>query len=61
MTSFKPQPELAKGAKAYFLSNVLPDWPNEEAKIKIREATAVDFVLLVNENTLPDTNVPCIL
>lgn len=30
---FKPQPELAKGVKAYFLSNVLPDWPNEEAKI----------------------------
>jgi hypothetical protein len=56
---FEPQP--IKGAKAYYLRTVLHDWPDKQALqvlARIREAMTKDSVLLLNENTLPDANVP---
>ncbi|CAG8948676.1 hypothetical protein HYFRA_00001796 [Hymenoscyphus fraxineus] len=58
---FLPHPEIAQGAKAYFLSTILHDWPDKEAKMilaNIRGAMKEDSILLINENALPDTNVP---
>jgi hypothetical protein len=58
---FLPQPEVAKGAKAYFLSTILHDWPDKEAKqilVNVRSAMSNDSILLINENALPDANVP---
>lgn len=56
---FDEQP--VRGAKAYYMRTVLHDWPDKQALLalqRIREAMAEDSVLLINENTLPDTNVP---
>ncbi|CAG8975340.1 hypothetical protein HYALB_00005670 [Hymenoscyphus albidus] len=58
---FLPQPKIALGAKAYFLSTILHDWPDKEGKIilaHVRSAMNEESVLLINENALPDTNVP---
>ena len=56
---FTPQP--VKGARAYYLRTVLHDWPDKQA-IKILEtikaAMSKDSLLLVNENTLQEVNVP---
>ena len=55
---FMPQP--IKGAKAYFLRFVLHDWPDKQAKEilrNIRDAMDKDSVLLINESTLPESNV----
>lgn len=49
-----------KGAKAYYMRTVLHDWPDKqalEALARIREAMSRDSILLINENTLPGTNV----
>ncbi|KAE8381897.1 S-adenosyl-L-methionine-dependent methyltransferase [Aspergillus bertholletiae] len=56
---FDPQP--VRGAKAYYMRTVLHDWPDKQALEvlkRIREAMADDSVLLINENTLPETGVP---
>jgi hypothetical protein len=56
---FKPQP--IKGAKAYYLRTVLHDWPDKQVLqvlAQIHEAMTEDSVLLLNENSMPDTNVP---
>ncbi|RDL40880.1 Uncharacterized protein BP5553_00859 [Venustampulla echinocandica] len=56
---FTPQP--IKSAKAYYLANVLHDWPDKQAlKIlgNIKEAMNEDSILLISENVLPDWNVP---
>ncbi|KAJ5104578.1 O-methyltransferase [Penicillium alfredii] len=56
---FDAQP--VKGAKAYYMRTVLHDWPDKQALQalqQIREAMAEDSVLLINENTLSETNVP---
>lgn len=56
---FKPQP--IKGAKVYYMRTVLHDWPDKQslqALARIREAMTEDSILLLNENTLPDANVP---
>ncbi|RFU35549.1 hypothetical protein B7463_g763, partial [Scytalidium lignicola] len=56
---FSPQP--VKGAKAYFLGNVLHDWPDKQASqilTNIRDAMNAESILLVSENVLPETNVP---
>ncbi|KAI9718486.1 MAG: hypothetical protein M1828_006669 [Chrysothrix sp. TS-e1954] len=54
------QPQHVKGAKSYYLRDVLHDWPNVQAlKIlgHIREAMVYDSVLLINENVLPEQGV----
>ncbi|KAJ5586890.1 S-adenosyl-L-methionine-dependent methyltransferase [Penicillium hispanicum] len=56
---FDPQP--VRGAKAYYMRTVLHDWPDKQALQalqRIREAMAEDSVLLINENTVPETGVP---
>lgn len=56
---FTPQP--IKAAKAYFLRNVLHDWPDKQASIvlsHIREAMDSDSLLLVSEALMPEENVP---
>ena len=56
---FDAQP--IKGAKAYYMRTVLHDWPDKQALQalqRVREAMAKDSVLLINENTLPETDVP---
>ncbi|KAJ5107146.1 O-methyltransferase [Penicillium angulare] len=56
---FDVQP--VRGAKAYYMRTVLHDWPDKQALQalqRIRDAMAEDSVLLINENTLPETGVP---
>ncbi|OGM46845.1 O-methyltransferase [Aspergillus bombycis] len=56
---FDPQP--VRGAKAYYMRTVLHDWPDKQALQalqRIREAMADDSVLLINENSVPETGVP---
>ncbi|KAI9036880.1 S-adenosyl-L-methionine-dependent methyltransferase [Aspergillus affinis] len=56
---FDAQP--VRGAKAYYMRTVLHDWPDKQALQalqRIREAMADDSVLLINENTLPESAVP---
>lgn len=55
---FEPQP--IKGARAYFMCNVLHDWPNKQALqiLKhVRDAMSSESVLLVNESVMPDVEV----
>ncbi|APA05649.1 hypothetical protein sscle_01g004190 [Sclerotinia sclerotiorum 1980 UF-70] len=55
---FKPQP--VQNAKAYFLANVLHDWPDKQASIileQIRDAMGKDSMLLINENLMKEENV----
>ena len=50
-----------KGAKAYYLANVVHDWPHKQALQilgNIREAMDSESILLISENTLPEENVP---
>lgn len=57
---FKPQPELVKGAKAYYLRTVLHDWPDKQAATiikNIKDVMAEDSILLINENVLPEQGV----
>jgi hypothetical protein len=56
---FTPQP--VKGARAYYMRQILHDWPDKqcgEILSQIREAMTKDSVLLLNENFLPAQNVP---
>ena len=56
---FTPQP--VKGAKAYYLRTVLHDWPDKQVRKileNIRAAMSRDSILLINENVLPESNVP---
>jgi hypothetical protein len=55
---FNPQP--VKGAKAYFLSNVLHDWPDKQATTilaSIKDSMNAESILLINENVLPESKV----
>lgn len=55
---FTPQP--VKGAKAYYLSNVLHDWPDKQARqilSNVKDAMSADSILLISENVLPETGV----
>jgi hypothetical protein len=57
---FQPQPPTIRNAKAFYLGNVLHDWPDKQAKQileHIREVTGKHSFLLINENALPDDNV----
>ncbi|KAF2459112.1 S-adenosyl-L-methionine-dependent methyltransferase, partial [Lineolata rhizophorae] len=50
-----------KGAKAYYLRTVLHDWPDKQAKVILDHLHAAmdnDSTLLINENMLPEMNVP---
>lgn len=56
---FQPQP--VKGARAYYLRTVLHNFPDPQAiqiLRGIREAMTSESVLLVNENFLPEKDVP---
>lgn len=56
---FDAQP--VRGAKAYYMRTVLHDWPDKQALQALQrvwEAMADDSVLLINENTVPETWVP---
>lgn len=58
---FDPQPPQLKNAKAYYLRTVLHDWPDNQSRIilrHIRNIMSEDSILLLNENSIPDTNVP---
>lgn len=57
---FTPQPDVVKGAKAYYLRLVLHDWPDKQAKLilsHIRNVMAPDSLLLLNENVLPESGI----
>ncbi|PVI05885.1 putative sterigmatocystin 8-O-methyltransferase precursor [Periconia macrospinosa] len=57
---FQPQPSTIRNAKAYYLRNILHDWPDKQSKQileNIRPLMGKDTVLLINENALPDDNV----
>jgi O-methyltransferase domain len=56
---FTPQP--IKGARAYYLRTVLHDFPDKQSiqiLKTIREAMTSESVLLLNENFLPEKDVP---
>jgi len=56
---FTPQP--VKSAKAYFLRNVIHDWPDKQASIilnQIRDAMSSESLLLIAEAVMPEDNVP---
>ena len=56
---FSPQP--VKGAKAYYLRSVLHEWPDKQVReilANIKAAMNKDSILLINENVLPEANVP---
>jgi O-methyltransferase domain len=56
---FEPQP--VKQAKIYFLSHILHDWPDKQAKIilqQIRGAMNAESVLLMSEAVMPEKGVP---
>lgn len=56
---FDEQP--VKGAKAYYLRTVLHDWPDKQVVqilIRIRDAMDSDSLLLIDENIIPETEVP---
>ena len=56
---FQPQP--VRGAKAYYLRTVLHDWADTQAieiLKNIRDAMSADSILLLNENFLPEKDVP---
>lgn len=56
---FTPQP--VKGAKAYYLSNVLHDWPDKQARqilINVKDAMNANSILLISENLISETNLP---
>lgn len=56
---FDPQP--VKAANAYYMRTVLLDWPDKQALqilANIREAMALDSVLLVQDLVYPDRNAP---
>ncbi|KAK2809734.1 hypothetical protein FQN50_003579 [Emmonsiellopsis sp. PD_5] len=55
---FQPQP--VKNATAYYLSNVLHDWPDKQALQilgHIRDAMGEGSILFIHENTLPEERV----
>ena len=55
----KPQP--VRNAQAYYLRTVLHDWPDKQAREilkNIRGAMGKHSKLLINENALPEDNVP---
>lgn len=57
---FKPQPAELKGAKAYYLRNVLHDWPNKQAKTildQVHDLMTEDSILLIDEYAIPEDNV----
>ncbi|CAI6331809.1 unnamed protein product [Periconia digitata] len=57
---FLPQPSTISNAKAYYLRNVLHDWPDKQAKQileHIRPLLTKDSVLLINDNAIPEDNV----
>lgn len=55
---FTPQPDSARGAKAYYLRNIMHDWPDDRC-VKIlkhlKDAMAEESMILVDEMVLPDT------
>ncbi|KAJ5650862.1 uncharacterized protein N7484_004585 [Penicillium longicatenatum] len=56
---FDEQP--VKGAKAYYLRNVLHDWPDQQVVqilSRIREAMSPSSLLLIEEKAMPEMNVP---
>ena len=58
---FEPQPSSLANARAYYLRTVLHDWPDKQAKVileQVRAVMAKDSILLINENAIPDSNVP---
>lgn len=57
---FTPQPDIVKGAKAFYLRMVLHDWPEMQARTilsHIVNAMADDSVVLIHEGILPETDV----
>lgn len=56
---FDEQP--VKGAKAYYLRNVIHDWPDKQAieiLSRLREAMSPDSLVLIHEKAMPETNIP---
>ncbi|KAF2649916.1 S-adenosyl-L-methionine-dependent methyltransferase [Lophiostoma macrostomum CBS 122681] len=57
---FEPQPTRLSNAQAYYLKNVLHDWPDKQARLNLQNIAPLmsrDSLLLIDENALPDENV----
>lgn len=54
---FDPQPDSARGAKAYYMRTILHDWPQKQAQVileNLKDAMSDDSVVLVHESVLPE-------
>jgi hypothetical protein len=57
---FKPQPDLVRNAKAFYLRMILHDWPEKQAKIILKnivDVMAEDSVILINDVVLPERGI----
>jgi hypothetical protein len=57
---FQPQPTQISHAKAYYLKNILHDWPDKQARLILQNIAPLmtrDSILLLDENALPDKDV----
>jgi len=55
---FTPQPSSARGSKAYYLRNIMHDWPDDrcvEILNHLKDAMVEDSMILIDEMVLPDT------
>lgn len=55
---FTPQPTPAQGARAFYLRNIMHDWPDDkciEILQHLKDAMADDSMILIDEMVLPDT------
>ncbi|KAJ5525459.1 hypothetical protein N7494_012109 [Penicillium frequentans] len=54
------QPQTIKGAKFYYLRNIFHDWPDDKAKIILKntvDALADDSLILIDDMVLPNVGV----
>ena len=55
-----PQPEGSKGAKVFYMRNVLHDWPDSKCTQMLsllRDATADDSVVIIDESVVLEVGV----
>ncbi|GME33716.1 hypothetical protein COCVIDRAFT_35854 [Neofusicoccum parvum] len=55
------KPQVVKGARVYYMRNILHDWPSEVCEsilLHLKDALAPDSVILVDDLVLPDVGAP---
>ena len=55
------EPQPVQGARAYYLRNILHDWPDEKCRVILentKSAMTADSVIIIDEMVIPSQNVP---